>query len=83
MSGSLGVPPFCREMGAKVLRGGSWNNNMRNVRSSNRNRNRPDNRNNNVGFRCANSLSDPSKMLYPVSPGEASVGHYSGLVTGC
>ena len=36
-----------------VLRGGSWNNNQRNVRVANRNRNDPDNRNNNVGFRCA------------------------------
>jgi hypothetical protein len=33
------------------MRGGSWNNNARNCRSANRNRNRPDNRNNNVGLR--------------------------------
>lgn len=32
-------------------RGGSWNNNPRNVRSANRNRNSPNNRNNNLGFR--------------------------------
>ncbi len=32
-------------------RGGSWNNNPRNVRSANRNRNAPDNSNNNLGFR--------------------------------
>ncbi|MCY7392736.1 MAG: hypothetical protein LH647_15015, partial [Leptolyngbyaceae cyanobacterium CAN_BIN12] len=33
----------------------SWNNNPRNCRSANRNRNRRDNRNNNIGFRlvCA------------------------------
>ena len=37
----------------RVLRGGSWNNNGRNVRSANRNRNEPDNRNNNVGFRLS------------------------------
>ncbi len=36
-----------------VLRGGSWNNNDRNVRTTNRNRNNPDNRNNNIGFRLA------------------------------
>ncbi|MGC9948510.1 MAG: SUMF1/EgtB/PvdO family nonheme iron enzyme [Bryobacteraceae bacterium] len=34
------------------MRGGSWNNNTRNVRASNRNRNEPTNRNNNIGFRC-------------------------------
>ncbi|WP_148215647.1 formylglycine-generating enzyme family protein [Acaryochloris marina] len=34
-----------------VLRGGSWNNNPRNCRSATRNRNKPDNQNNNVGFR--------------------------------
>ncbi|MCZ2122122.1 MAG: SUMF1/EgtB/PvdO family nonheme iron enzyme [Anaerolineales bacterium] len=39
-----------------VLRGGSWNNNNNNVRSSNRNRNTPDNTNNNIGFRCARPL---------------------------
>ncbi|MBC8199512.1 MAG: hypothetical protein ISS67_06280 [Desulfobacterales bacterium] len=33
------------------MRGGSWNNNARNLRSANRNRNDPDNRNNNNGFR--------------------------------
>ena len=37
----------------RVIRGGSWNNNARNVRSACRNRNEPSNRNNNLGFRCA------------------------------
>ena len=37
----------------RVLRGGSWNNNGRNVRSANRNRNQPDKRNHNIGFRLA------------------------------
>ncbi|MEA2060752.1 MAG: SUMF1/EgtB/PvdO family nonheme iron enzyme [Thermodesulfobacteriota bacterium] len=37
----------------RVIRGGSWNNNVRNCRSANRNRNTPDNRNNNNGFRLA------------------------------
>ncbi|MDY6831966.1 MAG: hypothetical protein SWC96_09005 [Thermodesulfobacteriota bacterium] len=32
-------------------RGGGWNNNAQNCRSANRNRNEPDNRNNNLGFR--------------------------------
>ncbi|RQW11499.1 hypothetical protein EH222_00285 [candidate division KSB1 bacterium] len=36
---------------AAVLRGGSWNNEARNLRCANRNRNNPDNRNDNSGFR--------------------------------
>ena len=36
-----------------VMRGGSWNNNARNCRAANRNRNAPDNQNNNNGFRVA------------------------------
>ncbi|WP_423809891.1 hypothetical protein [Prevotellamassilia timonensis] len=34
-----------------MKRGGSWNNNARNCRSSNRNNNTPGNRNNNLGLR--------------------------------
>ncbi|MBP6601604.1 MAG: SUMF1/EgtB/PvdO family nonheme iron enzyme [Verrucomicrobiales bacterium] len=37
----------------RVKRGGSWNNNAANCRSANRNRNTPENRNNNLGFRLA------------------------------
>ena len=37
----------------RVMRGGSWNNNGRNVRSAYRNHNSPDNRNDNIGFRLA------------------------------
>ncbi|MBN1479309.1 SUMF1/EgtB/PvdO family nonheme iron enzyme [candidate division KSB1 bacterium] len=40
-------------MHRRVLRGGSWNNNENNLRVTNRNRNNPQNRNNNIGFRCA------------------------------
>jgi retron-type reverse transcriptase len=40
----------------RVLRGGSWNNNPRNLRSANRNRNTTDNRNNNNGFRVGSTL---------------------------
>jgi len=34
-----------------VIRGGSWNNQGANCTASNRNRNEPDNSNNNLGFR--------------------------------
>jgi hypothetical protein len=43
-----------RRKTARVLRGGSWNNdNPENFRAANRNNNHPDNRNDNNGFRCA------------------------------
>ena len=48
--GSLIVPP------ERVLRGGSWNNKPRNLRSANRNRNTTENRNNNNGFRVIRTL---------------------------
>ena len=38
---------------SRVIRGGSWNNNAKNVRAAYRNDNQPDNRNNNLGFRLA------------------------------
>jgi len=38
---------------SRVLRGGAWNNDAINLRSANRNRNQPDNRNTNIGFRLA------------------------------
>ena len=41
----------CIEGSNRVIRGGSWNNNPENCRVANRNRNNPDNRNNNNGFR--------------------------------
>jgi len=42
-----------------VIRGGSWNNNAENCRSANRNRNPPENRNNNLGFRVAAAQHAP------------------------
>ena len=44
----------CRYKGEnRVLRGGSWINDGRNVRSAQRNANDPGNRNDNIGFRLA------------------------------
>ncbi|MGC9950644.1 MAG: SUMF1/EgtB/PvdO family nonheme iron enzyme [Bryobacteraceae bacterium] len=40
----------------RVLRGGSFNNDTRNLRAANGNRNAPDNRNNNIGFRCVRDV---------------------------
>ncbi|MCB1859867.1 MAG: SUMF1/EgtB/PvdO family nonheme iron enzyme [Gammaproteobacteria bacterium] len=40
-----------------MLRGGSWINNQRNARCAYRNRNNPDNWNNNVGFRVVLSIA--------------------------
>ncbi|MFK7844955.1 MAG: SUMF1/EgtB/PvdO family nonheme iron enzyme [Rhodothermales bacterium] len=44
-----------RKSSNRVIRGGSWNNNARNVRSSYRNNNDPENRNNNLGFRLVST----------------------------
>lgn len=44
------------------MRGGAWNNNPANLRAANRNRNEPDNRNNNFGFRCARDM-DPLRAV--------------------
>jgi hypothetical protein len=45
------------EEGARSeLRGGAWNNESRNLRAANRNRNEPENRNDNIGFRCARDV---------------------------
>ena len=52
IQGRLIVSGFGLNSGSnRVKRGGSWNNNARNTRCANRNRNTPDNRNNNIGFR--------------------------------
>ena len=44
---------------ARVLRGGSWNNNANNCRSACRNNRQPTNSNNNSGFRVAKALDYP------------------------
>ncbi len=58
----------CQTAGAgqgvnRVNRGGSWNNNAANCRAANRNRNNPDNRNNNLGFRPAPAPPAPDRMI--------------------
>ena len=45
----------------QVLRGGAFNNNPNNLRAANRNNNDPDNRNDNIGFRCA--AAGPGEFL--------------------
>jgi retron-type reverse transcriptase len=52
----------------RVVRGGSWNNNPRNLRAANRNRNTTDNRNNNLGFRVGRTLSAGAGAI-TVAPG--------------
>ena len=45
-----------------MLRGGSWiNNDPSNLRCCNRNNNHPDNRNNNIGFRCVVGVSGSAR----------------------
>ncbi len=44
-----------------MIRGGSWNSNARNCRSSNRNNNDPSNDNNNLGFRLV--LPQPNRVI--------------------
>jgi hypothetical protein len=51
LAGSAFAAPQGSLKATRVLRGGSWNNNARNLRAAQRNHNPPDNRNNNIGFR--------------------------------
>ena len=48
----------------RVIRGGDFNNNARNVRSANRNNNSPGNRNNNLGARLLSTGSGPKRPVY-------------------
>ena len=66
-----------RRKTARVLRGGSWNNdNPDNFLASNRNNNNPDNRNDNNGFRCAGvgvGGSSPKAIVIRPMPGGSSL----------
>lgn len=50
----------------RVVRGGSWNNDDNNLRAANRNRNNPDNRNDNQGLRVV-----VAPQLLPLLAGNA------------
>lgn len=53
------------EKGAnRVLRGGSWGNNADNCRCVYRNRNDPDDRDKNVGFRLFSSLCGRKRLVH-------------------
>lgn len=51
----------------RVNRGGSWNNDADNSRVANRNNHHPDNRNNDLGFRLANTGTHQLLGLYAAS----------------
>ena len=51
----------------RVIRGGSWNTNARNVRAAYRNGNEPGNRNDNLGFRLALAQGVGESVLDPIS----------------
>ena len=51
-----------------MIRGGGWNNNAEHCQSSIRNRNTPDNRNNNLGFRPAAPLAQPGSATDGTGP---------------
>ncbi|MFZ5921458.1 MAG: SUMF1/EgtB/PvdO family nonheme iron enzyme [Chloroflexota bacterium] len=55
---------------ARAVRGGSWNNNRNNARCAYRNRNNPDNFNNNLGFRVVLSHDIfPARSAVPLTGG--------------
>jgi len=67
----------------RVLRGGSWINNARHVRSANRNANDPDNANNNIGFRLARALAAISRWQSDqVSNLSNAIGRWQIVVVG-
>ena len=55
------------------MRGGSWNNQPDRVRSANRNRDDPANRNNNQGFRLASPPAFQNRRVYECGGREARV----------
>ena len=70
-----------------MIRGGSWNNTADNARASNRSRNMPENRNNNLGFRVARAQPlwwIPDGLARPPSrPGGCFAGQIDILAARC
>lgn len=67
----------------RVIRGGSWNSNARNVRAANRNWNEPGNRNDNLGFRLSRAQSwagwpTPDPTAVPSLPRPRGLGESEG-----
>jgi hypothetical protein len=61
------------------LRGGAFNNDPLNVRSANRNRNEPANRNDNNGFRPASTLRRALALVPPESARRLTCGACQGV----
>jgi RNA-directed DNA polymerase len=59
-----------------VVRGGAWNNNRDNARCAYRNRNQPDNRNNNLGFRDF-FIHEPKRRKISAAPFRDRVVHHA------
>jgi hypothetical protein len=59
---------------ARVVRGGSWNNNADNARSAARNNNDPDNRNDNIGLRVLCSSHIETVFLHGASRAAGNAG---------
>ena len=62
----------------RVLRGGSWNNQARNVRAAYRNAKPPDNRWNNAGFRLARAHASARRLARDQSRVQSVVVRYGG-----
>jgi len=69
----------------QVLRGGAWNNQLDNVACAIRNGNEPDDRNNNIGFRCAKTPCGKTKSKKQTAKGNFRQARFPGIrrLMGC
>ena len=67
------VGPIKRAARPRVLRGGAFDNESRNLRATNRNRNQPENRNQNIGFRCVLAPRRQHATSMPIRSGSIRV----------